>query len=176
MARHNGLRNELMSLLRQAGWHVAIEQQVLIGTANATTEATYVRADLTAIAPAGQRVAIDVRVVDRPPCDESSVADHLCRAEAEKLHAYKVQRGARLLPGRRAYGVPSSCTRQALLATPLGHFLLGLHADLARKWAADLDLSWSESLQRAAATMNSALSYRLQLGQLRVLSARGAVL
>ena len=175
MARHNGLRNELMSLMRQAGWHVAIEQQVLIGTADATTEATYVRADLTAIAPAGQRIALDVRVADRPLCDETSVADHLCRAEAEKLHAYKVQRGARLLPGGELM-VPFVLHSAGYASNTTWAFLLGLHADLARKWVADLDLSWSESLQRAAATLNSALSCRLQLGQLRVLCACGAVL
>ena len=175
MARHNGLRNELMSLLRQAGWHVAIEQQVLISAAAAGTEAIYIRADLTAIAPGGQRVAIDVRVVDRPPSDESTVADHLSRAEAEKLNAYKVQRGARLLPGGELM-IPFILHSSGFASNTTGAFLLGLHADLARKWAADMDLSWSESLSRAAATLNSALSCRLQLGQLRVLSACGAVL
>ena len=54
MARHNGIRNDLLSLMRQAGWHVAVEQQVLVGKRGPTGEAVYVRADLTAIAPGGQ--------------------------------------------------------------------------------------------------------------------------
>ena len=104
---------------------------MLVGRRGGSGEVVYVRADLTAIAPGGQRVASDVRVVDRPVSEESSVSAQLRQAETEKFHTYMVQRGARLLPGGELM-VPFILHSSGFASNSTWAFLLGLHTDVAR--------------------------------------------
>eukprot|EP00971_Amphidinium_carterae_P003072 60159-Amphidinium_carterae.2 len=92
--RHDAVKAAWANLLRQAGWHVTIEQTVTLATEGSQPTK---KADLVTISPGGATYALDVIVTHGAP--NSNVRQALQAAEADTCRQYRVHHAGALLPG-----------------------------------------------------------------------------
>eukprot|EP00971_Amphidinium_carterae_P274650 5450180-Amphidinium_carterae.1 len=96
--RHDAVKAAWASLLRQAGWHVTVEQTVTLATEGSQPTK---KADLVTISPGGATYALDVMVTHGAP--NSHVQQALQAAEADKCRQYRVSHADALLPGEEKF-------------------------------------------------------------------------
>ena len=152
--RHDGIHNLLHTLCREVGWHASVEQHVqLAKVEGAPSQAC---TDLMVTMPTGQRLAVDVRVIDAPMVN-SQLSHTLPSAERLKFTRYRVTHDSPSLPtGERV--IPVVCRALGYMGPVTWSFWLQLCEAHARHSQTPTQLPWGQALRQARARCASRLA------------------
>ena len=166
--RHHSLKGMWAQLLREAGFHVQDEQEVLL------PEGGFRRADLVAIHHNGEQLALDVQCTGLPDF-EGSALHHLLRQDDVKARRYGVAPQGRLPGGLTLHplthlsGIPFLGRAALLLLHRLSHMTACSTAPLE-------PTAWSAHLAAVRSRHAASLARSLSLADWRMHRACGTLL
>eukprot|EP00971_Amphidinium_carterae_P146958 2912366-Amphidinium_carterae.1 len=168
--RHDAIKTAWASLLRQAGWHVTVEQTVTLATSGSQPTK---KADLVTISPGGATYALDVIVTHGAP--HSHVQQAVNAAEADKCRQYRVSHSGALLPGKEKF-LPLVHHFSGMLGAAAFDLANLILRDLASRSAVTEGTPWQMAVGRAREQIFQELTYAHIKAQYRVYRACAATL